>query len=305
LPSLSDRLKCSAPESRSDLACYYDEVQRLDRFVGKVVEELETSGALDDTLILFISDNGRPFPRAKRWLTEEGMRTPWILHWPKAVKPSGQVCEQLVSTIDIAPTFLALAGADIPAAIQGRSFLPQIADPEAKIADYVFGERNWQVEYCHERALRHGPWSYYRNGEPSLAHFGFVNATYPAYRFPGYVNLWATFRSGQPLTEVQETVFLQPRPHEQLFHLGDDPMEVNDLMNDPGHREIVEKLRRVMDDWIEQTGDTLPPEDRRTPDRHDRLTGKRLFKGGHPGPDKYEAPGQSANATSIHHPGPR
>lgn len=233
------------------------------------------------------------------------MRTPWILHWPKGLADRGRLCEQLVSVIDIAPTFLALAGAQIPHAAQGRSFLPQIADPSAKICDYVFSERNWQVEYCHERTLRYGPWSYYRNNAPDLAHFGFVNATFPSYRFSGYVDLWKKLRSGEPLTDVQRTVFLQPRPREQLFHLEHDPMEVNDLARDPSHQKLLKQLRTTMDQWIERTGDTIPTEDRRTPDRHDRLTGKRLFKGGHPGPAKYEIPGQSAEATHINHSGPR
>jgi arylsulfatase A-like enzyme len=65
---------------------------------------------LDDTLILFIADDDRPFPRAKRWQTEEGMRTPWILDWPDGLTKSRQLCDQLVSVIDIAPTFLTLAG---------------------------------------------------------------------------------------------------------------------------------------------------------------------------------------------------
>jgi arylsulfatase len=293
------------PATRKDLAAYYDEVQRLDRFVGKVMEELKAQNILDNTLVLFISDNGRPFPRAKRWLTEEGMRTPWILHWPNGIGKGGTVCRQLVSVIDIAPTFLELAGAKPPAALQGRSFLPQIADPKAEICKYVFGERNWQVEYCHERSLRHGAWSYYRNDAPELGHFGFVNATYKKYRYAAYTDLWELSRSGKPLTPARQSVFLQPRPREELFHLAKDPMEIRNLAADPDHREMLEKLRAAMDDWMKQTGDTVPPKDRRTPDRHNRLTGERLFKGGHPGPDKYDPPGKSAGATKINHPGPR
>ncbi len=293
------------PATRADLAAYYDEVQRLDRFVGDVIGELRAQGVMDTTLVLFISDNGRPFPRAKRWLTEEGMRTPWIVHWPFGMKEGGTICEQLVSVIDIAPTFLTLAGAKIPAAIQGRSFLPQLRDPQAEICRYVFGERNWQVEYCHERSLRHGPWSYYRNNAPDLAHFGFVNATYPKYRYPAYTTLWDLSRSGKPLTPAQQSVFLQPRPREELFHLAKDPMEIRNLADDPAHRDMLVKLRGAMDDWMKQTGDTVPPADRRTPDRHNRLTGQRLFGGMHPGPDKYDPPGRSAGATGINHPGPR
>ncbi len=305
-----DPKKIRLPESlldtastRTDLAAYHNEVQRLDRYVGEVVKELKTQGVLDNTVVLFISDNGRPFPRAKRWNTEEGSRIPWIMHWPAGLSGAGKTCDQLASVIDIAPSFLELAGAKIPAAIQGRSLLAQIADPKAKVCDYVFAERNWQVEYCHERMLRHGEWSYYRNAAPELAHFGFVNATF--YKMPAYADVWRHFREGKSLTPVQKTIFQQPRPTEQMFNLNDDPMEINDLAGSAEHQDTLEKLRSVMDQWIKQTDDTVPSSKRRTPDRMDRLTGKRLYEGFHPGPSKYEVPGQSSNATTINHPGPR
>jgi len=294
------------PETRADLAAFYDEVQRLDRYVGKVVAELDRQGVLDETLILFISDNGRPFPRAKRWITDEGIRTPWILHWPEGLgSESGGVCHQLVSSIDIAPTFLALAGAKVPESMQGLSFLPQVKDPETKICDYVFAERNWQVETGHERTLRYKDWSYYRNAFPEHIHFGFVNATYDRYSYPSYVDLWRHYQEGGTLTEAQQSVFLQPRPKEQLFNRSDDPLELNDLANDPEHQDILLQLRKVMERWIEETGDTIPARERLTPDRHDRLTGERLFKGMHPGHGQYESAGDSKNAIKIDSPGPR
>jgi hypothetical protein len=138
-----------------------------------------------------------------------------------------------------------------------------------------------------------------------LAHFGFVNATYEKYLFPAYVDLWKRRKAGGSLTPVQQTLFLKPRPVEQLFHLGDDPLEVRDLAGDPRHAETLKRLRAVMDDWIARTGDSIPPADRRTPDRHAREAGNRLLPGGHPGPDKYEKPGQAANAEGIKDSGPR
>ena len=263
------------PTTRRDLASFYDEVQRLDRFVGKVLDELQRQDVLDETLVLFIADNGRPFPRAKRWLTEEGIRTPWLIHWPEGLRGDTRACHELVSAIDIAPTFLELAGAAVPEGFQGRSFIPQLEDPSAKICDYFFAERNWQVMFCHERTLRHGDWSYYRNAAPELRHFGFVNATF--YAWASYADLWKMAQSGEMLTPAQKSVFLQPRPQEQLFHVKDDPMEVRDLAGDPDYRDVLVKLRAKMDAWIERTGDTVPPPDRRLPDRHDRLTGERRF----------------------------
>ena len=132
-----------------------------------------------------------------------------------------------------------------------------------------------------------------------------MNATYERYRFPAYVDLWKLRKANSPLTPAQQSVFLKPRPVEQLFHLGDDPLEVRDLAGAPKHAETLKRLRGVMDDWIARTGDSIPPANRRTPDRHDRMTGKRLLPGGHPGPDRYEKPGQTTNAEKIKDPGPR
>jgi len=112
-------------------------------------------------------------------------------------------------SIDIAPTFLALAGAEVPASMQGVSFLPQVDDAEAQICDHVFAERNWQVEYGHERTLRHGKWSYYRNAAPELMHFGFVNAIFPNYSYASYVDLWERYQSGcEQKASVQFSMFL-------------------------------------------------------------------------------------------------
>src|SRR5947209_3813125 len=111
------------PETRKDLGLYYDEINRLDSYVGKVLEELERQGVADNTVVLFLSDNGRPFPRCKTWLYDSGIRTPLIVRWPGHVKPGG-ACGSLVSSVDLAPTILELAGVPIPPTVQGKSFVP-------------------------------------------------------------------------------------------------------------------------------------------------------------------------------------
>jgi N-sulfoglucosamine sulfohydrolase len=99
------------PEVRHELALYYDEITRLDDYVGKVLAELERQGVANNTLVLFMSDNGRPFPRAKTTLYDSGIRTPLIARWPKTIRRGG-VASGLVSSVDIAPTLLQLAGCD-------------------------------------------------------------------------------------------------------------------------------------------------------------------------------------------------
>src|SRR4029079_3439749 len=84
------------PEVRKDLALYYDEIGRLDRFVGAVLDELDREGVADRTLVLFLSDNGRPFPRCKTTLYDSGIKAPFLVRWPGHVAP-GRRCGRLAS----------------------------------------------------------------------------------------------------------------------------------------------------------------------------------------------------------------
>ena len=138
------------PEVRKDLALYYDEIARLDSYVGAVLAELDRQGEAGNTLVLFLSDNGRPFPRCKTTLYDSGIRMPWIVRWPGQVPP-GRRCTSLVSTVDIAPTMLKLAGIEPGPNFQGKDFSPLFKDPKARIHETIFAERNW-----HDYAARAG-----------------------------------------------------------------------------------------------------------------------------------------------------
>jgi len=102
-------------------------VASVDESVGKLLGYLDESGLAANTLVLFTSDQGFYLGEHgwfdKRWMYEESLKTPLLIRWPKAIKP-GSVSDSLVSNIDFAPTFLEIAGAEIPAGIQGRSLLP-------------------------------------------------------------------------------------------------------------------------------------------------------------------------------------
>ena len=152
------------PEVRKDLALYYDEIGRLDRYVGEVLAELDRQGVAGNTLVLFLSDNGRPFPRCKTTLYDSGIRTPLIVRWPGHVGPGSRCCS-LVSTIDIAPTVLKLAGLEPGPSFQGEDLSPLFRDPTAKVRDLIFAERNWHDYAAHGRAARSERFKYIRNDD--------------------------------------------------------------------------------------------------------------------------------------------
>ncbi|MHC4475430.1 MAG: sulfatase family protein [Planctomycetota bacterium] len=284
------------PGTRGDLARYYDEVQRLDRYVGLVVDELKRQNVLDNTVIIFMADNGRPFPRCKTWLYDSGIKMPFVVHWPKGIAKAGVVCDSLISAIDIGPTILELAGVRAPAAMQGVSFAGLLKDPDKQVRQHAFAEHNWHDQAAHERMVRWKNYVYIRNAHPELD-----NLVAAHWNEPSYKDLFS-LREQSKLTAGQADVFRSPRPAEALFDVSKDYHQLNNLVDDPNHAKQLEYARWLMNRWQRQTGDTVPQE--LTPDRFDRQTGKRLLKGLVPS-NRGVIPGSERDAQNINDPGPR
>jgi arylsulfatase A-like enzyme len=257
------------PEVRRDLALYYDEIARLDGFVGAVVAELERQGVADSTLILFLSDNGRPFPRCKTTLHDSGVRTPLIACWPGRV-PAGTRSGALVSTVDLGPTILELAGAGPLPAAQGVSVAKVLADPDARVRPFAVSERNWHDYASHGRSVRSERFRYIRNDDAALT----LNPPADAVRSPTFQAMRQLRDAGQ-LTPALRAVFDKPRPAEELYDLQADPHELRNLAADPAQAATLDALRAALAAWTRATGDEAPPATL-TPDEFDRETGKPL-----------------------------
>jgi arylsulfatase len=280
----------NGPETRKDLTAYYHEVSRLDHFVGKVVEELKRQGVFENTYVIFTSDNGSPFPRNKVRLYDSGIKTPFIITGPGiGVARSNS----LLSSIDIAPTILDLAGAsNTDKRIQGKSFFEVLKGRKSAIRDFVFAEHNWHVFQAYERMVRYENWVYIRNGFPERQDLAGESAR----NFPAGKELWDAHDQG--LTHKnQEDVFLKPRPTEELYNVAEDPFQFTNVASIGSNKEILLYLRKVLDTWIEETGDSKPQNP--TPDRDD-VDGKKLRGKWSRG----ERPGKQNNAESINRTGP-
>ena len=285
------------PAVRKDMAQYYDEIQRLDRYVGAVVKELKQQGVLENTCILFMADNGRPFARCKTRLYDSGIKTPFVMHWPKGFQHSGATCNSFVSAIDLAPTFLEMAGLTAAPSMQGVSMMPLLENLKSNIREYVFAEHNWHAQIAHERMVRHGDYVYIRNAHPQLPQICGLESQCPQ------KELRALAEQGK-LTPAQMDPLLEPRPAEELFNVIKDPHQINNLVDVPEYRETLDALRKVMDEWQQRTGDTVPSLEEATPDRYNRRTGESVNgTGGRP--SAGVVPGETTNATAINDPGPR
>lgn len=278
------------PETRKDLASYYHEVSRADYYLGELVKELKRENILENTYIIFMSDNGRPFPRSKGRLYDSGIKTPFIVYGPNI--NSGNT-SALISSVDIAPTILHLADTKISDRIQGVSFHSIIENSgKSDHRDFVFAEHNWHVFQAHERMVRYKDWVYIRNAFPERQNLLGESTR----QFPAGEELWEAHDKGLTTSE-QEDVFLVPREGEELYDLSADPHQFKNLVSDREYEETLHYLRKVIDQWIEETGDSVPQDP--TPDR-DNVHGKRL-----PGTwKKGEKAGASKQAERIQLKGP-
>lgn len=285
--------------TRRDINKYMDEVQRLDRYVGELMKELEAQGALENTVVIYMADNGRAFPRDKAWLYDGGIRMPLIVQWPAGLGPGGIVSDSLVSAMDIAPTLLELAGAAIPESVQGRSFTALFREPDAKVRDYAFAELNWHTQYSHMRAVRWREYVYIRNASPELSNMMMAKIER---KYAPWMELLRVRDEGH-LTAAQLNVMRRPRPAEELYDIKADVHQLVNLVDDPAHAGTLRHLQEVMDRWVRQTGDTTPQESLRTPDRYDRETGA-IVEGVPMNPPRRDWAGKATSAEHINAPGP-
>jgi arylsulfatase len=279
------------PITRQDLADHWHEISRLDRFVGDVRKELERQGVDKHTYIIFSTDNGRPFPRCKTRLYDSGTKNPFIVWRPGTIQPART--DSLVSAIDVAPTVLELAGVEIDPRIQGVSIASVFANPQATVRDYAFAEHNWHVAAAHERSVRHGDWLYIRNSLPDVLNMAAESGPV----FPAGKELHAAQAAGKT-TAAQNDPFLKPRPREELYDTKADPHQLKNLAGDPAHAETLESLRRVLDRWSEETGDSV--QDNPTPSVP--LFGARQHL--QPEFQRGPMPGEDRAAATINAPGP-
>jgi len=253
------------PLVRRDYARYYDEITRLDRFIGAVLDELTEQVVVENTLVMFLSDNGRPFPRDKTTLYDSGIRTPLIIRWP-AVVEAGSRCTQLVSSVDIASTFLGIAGIKPGPRFVGKDFTPLLKGEDVEIRDAIFAEKNWHDYEDRSRAVRDKKFKYIAN------HYNDLPGTPPAdaARSDTFREMQRLLREGT-LPDIQSTCFVAPRPAEELYELTKDPFELHNLAADPAYRDTLDRLRVEYQQWQRLTKVRRPAW--RTPDEFDRKTG--------------------------------
>ena len=251
-PKKTDRAKVPVPPYypdiplvREEIAHHYDCLLKTDEQIGNILAELEKDGLTDSTLIFCFSDHGYKLHRHKQFLYEGGIQMPMIVAGP-GIK-TGQVRKDLISGIDIAPASLAAAGMAIPKHMEGADFLAEDYQPRK----FIVAARD-RCDYTIERirAVVTPRYKYLRN---YLTDRPFMQ---PSYKDPWPVS--KAFRSMMAKGEMNKTqlIFFGPKKQpEELYDLANDPHEIHNLANDPKHQKALEQHRKLLADWIKETGD--------------------------------------------------
>ncbi len=257
------------PGTRADLVNYYDTIAHMDDAIGKMMAELERRELRQNTLVIFLSDNGAPFPREKGTLYDAGTRTPLVFSRPGRI-PAGTVYDRgLVSTVDLTPTLLDVAGATPKDAVQGHSFSQLLREP-AKFTGraHVFSERNWHDCDEHQRAVRTLRFKLIRTDaytDLPLCTAADIGAS------PSFHALRALAKTGR-LNAGQRRLFEVPRARLELYDLEADPWELKNVADEPRYATQIHQLAAVLQEWMEQTDD-FPAVYRVRDDNTDRITG--------------------------------
>jgi len=227
------------PEVRQDIAQLHGSIRKVDQAVGSILDTLKKTGLKDETLVVFTTDHGIAFPRAKCTLYDPGIKTTLIIRWPDGGVSGGNVYSELLSNIDFLPTILEIVKAPLPEDIQGTSFLPLLQGENFKPKKEIFAEKTWHIIYDPMRCIRTNRYKYIHN---------FIDG--PLLRLPGDMERSLSRKS------LGET-HLKPRPREELYDLRQDPNEENNLAGKPEYSEIQIKLSDRLPEWMEKTKDPV------------------------------------------------
>ncbi len=240
------------PEVREDLADHLAEINRLDYNVGKVFGELEERGLAENTMVIFIGDNGAALLRGKGTLYDLGLHVPLIVKWPVQL-PKNNISDVLVSGEDLLPTILEAAGMEPDEEVTGRSFLPILKGEREDHHEYIFAQRTTHGSGLPTQSARFDVVRTVFDEDFKLIY----NVTWPFPYTPVDFNnrdMWKRITSmhenGTLEEKFDKVFFPAPRPFFELYDRKNDPHEFDNLIEDPKYDEIAHRLKAALQEWM-------------------------------------------------------
>ncbi len=238
------------PECRQELAEYYESAQRGDAGLQRLIEHVKATGHWENTLIVFVSDNGIAFPGAKTNLYEPGIRLPMVVRHP-GLKKAGHVNHAMISYTDITPTILDYAGVGAEKEeFHGRSFLPILEKKNPGGWDEVYASHS-----LHEVTMYY-PMRMVRNRRFKLI----WNIAY-GLEFPHAMDLWDS-KTWQAVRKRKLEMYGKRkvkeylhRPEFELYDLASDPDEIHNLAGLEKYKGVLQKLQGKIQAFQHETAD--------------------------------------------------
>jgi len=252
-------------QARADMAAQYTVTNRIDQGVGLILQELEKSGHLNDTLIIYFSDNGIPYPAAKTNVYDPGVSEPLIIVQPQAAGNLPRRCEALVSSLDFMPTLLDWAGVTFPkytlngitVQLSGKSLIPFLNNDQL-CHDQSNNKPIFASHQTHE-VYTYYPMRMMRTSEYKIIHNIYSRVPYPIaldiYTSETFQQILEDLRNGTPTKWYRNYTNYEFREEWELFDLTHDPEELNNLSNLPNYQGILKQLQEQLLDWLNSTND--------------------------------------------------
>jgi arylsulfatase A-like enzyme len=273
------------PETRLDWATYLDTVEYMDGEVGMLLEEIRDRNMEENTVVIFIADNGRCQIRGKGYLHETGVHIPLIVWAPGRVDPRTQRQweKRVISTLDLAASVLDLAGVALPEYVEGMPFIGRDDFPGRP---FVYGARDiWDEIDDLSRSVCDGRYNYIRNYKPDVpwdAHQAYLDFYRPT------VHAMRRLKREGRLDERTGTFFQDRKPEVELYDWVADPHELRNVADDPAYREVKNIMASRLAAYQQEHPDTgLEDQDSRTPERTIALRVRDWLRDEHP--DRFEA----------------
>ena len=227
----------------------YTNVMRMDKGVGRILNQLEADGLLEKTIIVWYSDHGGPLPRQKRLLYDSGLKVPLIIRYPNKVR-AGERDDRLTSFVDFPPTLLSMVGIQPPSYMQGQAFEGNF---KAEIPrKFIHGHADRFDESVDMiRAVRNKRFKYLKNFNPEKPYY--LPLEYRENM--AVMQELLRMRDQGELDENQALWFRQTKEIEELFDTENDPHELNNIAKDPAYADVLAELRAECDRWMNEIDD--------------------------------------------------
>lgn len=258
-----------APETKAELAQYYQSVSRMDQGIGRLFQILKEKGLWETTIVIYLSDNGMPVPGAKTTHYEPGVRLPLIVRNPFSTQKN-MVCHELVSWVDVAPTLLDYAGSNPPTLARsptptgggeygergptpffhGKSWKPFFDAPARFKADTVFLSHTF-----HEVTM------YYPMRTVVTKRYKLIHNLAHGLPYPFAADLWSSatwqgfVKSGKTQYGPRTRQAYERRPEYELYDLEKDPQERTNLASSKTHQPVFNALLLSLKQFQEKTND--------------------------------------------------